>query len=89
MIRLRRHLGPLLTCVPGVIWISTFLVIPFLAIAVISVMSRGEYGEIQLPFTFGNYLRFLGYGTFGFDSVYPLIFARSFVLAAVTTALCF
>jgi len=84
----RKQLAALFTCGPGFLWVCGFLVFPFVAVVVISFLSRGEYGEIQQPWTLGNYSRFLGFGSFGFDAVYPLIFFRSFVLAFVTSVLC-
>lgn len=77
-----------LTCGPGILWIGTLLVFPFIAILVISFLSPGETGEFQLPWTIEHYRRFIGYGSFGFDPVYPLIFARSAVLAFVTSFFC-
>jgi len=77
-----------LTSGPGLLWLSLFLLAPLLAILFISFLTRGVYGEIQWPPTLENYLRLIGFGPFGFDSVYPLIFLRSLALGALTTALC-
>jgi len=73
---------------PGLAWISFFLLVPLLSILVISFLSRGENGEILRPFTFENYRRFAGYGLLGYDPLYPLIIARSLVLALATTLVC-
>ena len=77
-----------LTSGPGLLWLSLFLLAPLLAILFISFLTRGVYGEIQWPPTLENYLRLIGFGPFGFDSVYLLIFLRSLALGALTTALC-
>jgi spermidine/putrescine transport system permease protein len=78
----------LLTSGPAIFWVSVFLLTPLAAILVISLMTRGTYGESQLPFTFENYQRLAGWGLLGFDPLYPRIIARSLLLGAVTTILC-
>ncbi len=70
---------------PASIWIGTFLVLPLIGLAILSFLTRSGYGEIGLPWTFDNFKRFAGFGFFGFDPVYPLIFARTFMLALSTT----
>jgi len=77
-----------LTSGPAIAWVSTFLLLPVVGIAFISFLSRGTYGEIQLPLTAGNYLRLAGFGVLGFDPQYPVIILRSLVLAAGTTVVC-
>ena len=86
--RQHRIAAAICTCGPGALWVGLFLIVPFIAIFVISFLTRGEYGEIQLPWTLANYSRFIGFGAFGYDAVYALIFARSLLLALVTSALC-
>jgi spermidine/putrescine transport system permease protein len=81
-------LGSLITSGPGVLWLVILLLLPLLAVAVISFMTRGDYGETQLPFTVENYKRLLGFGTFGFDALYPIILARSLVLGLGTAIAC-
>src|SRR6266496_4122431 len=73
---------------PGLLWLLVFLLVPMLAIVVISFLTRGAYGELQWPLTLDNYRRFIGFGPFGFDSLYPLIFLRSLAIGGLTTALC-
>ena len=73
---------------PGIAWVSLFLLLPLLGIALISFMTRGSYGELQWPLTFENYKRLLGFGVLGFDSQYPIIIVRSLVLGAGTTLVC-
>lgn len=73
---------------PAIAWVTLFLLIPLVAVAFISFMSRGPYGEIQWPLTLENYKRFMGFGILGFDPLYPLTILRSLVLGAGTAMLC-
>jgi len=73
---------------PGIGWVMAFLLVPLVAIVVISFWSRGTYGQLLPVWTTENYKRFLGFGVFGFDPVYPLIILRSLALGAATAALC-
>ncbi len=82
------EVGAAVTAGPAAVWICIFLLLPLVAIAVISFLSRGEYGEICGRFTLENYRRLLGFGLLGFDPLYPAIFARSLALGAATVALC-
>jgi len=77
-----------LTAGPGLLWVTLFLVLPMVAIVGISFMSRGTYGQQELPLTLENYRRFFGFGIFGFDPLYPLIVMRSLMLGLATTFLC-
>lgn len=77
-----------LTSGPGMGWLLVLLIIPLLAVGVISFMSRGDYGEMELPFTLENYKRLLGFGLLGFDALYPAILARSLALGAFTAVAC-
>jgi spermidine/putrescine transport system permease protein len=74
---------------PGIVWVTVFLLIPLIAIGVLSFMSWSDTKPADLPFTVENYKRFLGFGEFGFEwRTYPLIIARSIILGAGTAALC-
>jgi spermidine/putrescine transport system permease protein len=77
-----------LTSGPGIGWVMVFLLLPLFFILVLSFMTRGEYGGQELPLTGENYKRFLGFGFFGFDMLYPQIIVRSLLLGAGTTLLC-
>ena len=77
-----------LTSGPGILWVSLFLLLPLAGIGVISFLTRGTYGEIELPFTIGNYRRIAGFGLLGFDAQYPQIILRSLLLGAGTTVVC-
>lgn len=73
---------------PGVAWVSLFLLLPLLGVIAVSFASRSEYGEIEWHWTTENFQRFLGFGPFGFEPLYPRIVLRSLGIAAVTMALC-
>ncbi len=77
-----------LTSGPGLLWMLLFLLLPLLAMAFLSFLTRGAYGELEWPLTLQNYKRLVGFGPLGFDSLYPAIFGRSLALAALTAALC-
>ena len=77
-----------LTSGPGILWVSIFLLLPLLGIVAISFASRGAYGDVEWRLTLDNFKRFLGFGVFGFDPLYPKIMLRSLLMAAGTTALC-
>lgn len=73
---------------PGIAWVSVFLLLPLAGIGVISLLSRGTYGEIQMPFGLDNYRRLAGFGLLGYDSQYPAIILRSLGLGLGTTLVC-
>jgi spermidine/putrescine transport system permease protein len=77
-----------LTSGPAILWVTVFLLVPLLAIVLISFMARGAYGEIIWQFTLENYRRFMGFGAFGFDPLYPQIILRSLLLGTATALLC-
>lgn len=78
----------LLLCAPGALWIAMFLLLPLLFVIAVSFFSTGTYGEVERPLTGEHYARFSGFGTFGWEPLYPLIIARSVMLAASSTAMC-
>jgi spermidine/putrescine transport system permease protein len=73
---------------PGLLWLFSFFVLPLAAIVVVGFLSRGDYGEIQLPLTAENYKRVAGFGLLGFDPLYPIILGRSLLIAAITALIC-
>ena len=73
---------------PAVLWLGFFLLLPLAAIVVISFLTRGEYGGVQLPFTLDSYRRLAGFGELGFDLLYPVVLARSLGLGLATAGLC-
>ena len=74
------RLAGLLT--PVTIWLGLFFLIPLLLILTYSFGTSGVYGGITLGFNPGNYLKV-------FDPLYLEIIVRTFVIAAITTVLCF
>jgi spermidine/putrescine transport system permease protein len=76
------------TAGPAALWLGLLLLIPLIAIGVISFLTRGDYGEIGQPFTIENYRRLVGFGILGFDSLYPAILLRSLLLGAGTAIAC-
>jgi spermidine/putrescine transport system permease protein len=78
----------LLSILPGTLWVALFLVVPFLFIAGISFLSRGEFGQVERPWTFANYKQLAGFSLFGFEPLYPVILIRTLLLAAFTAAIC-
>jgi spermidine/putrescine transport system permease protein len=73
---------------PAMFWLLVFFVLPLLIVLGISFFTNGTYGELERPLTLESYQRFLGFSTFGWEPVYPLIIARSLLLAFVTMLLC-
>jgi len=78
----------LYSVLPGAVWIAFFFVVPLLFIAAISFLSRGEFGQVERPWTIANYKQLAGFGLFGFEPVYPMILLRSIFLALITAAIC-
>ncbi len=76
MIRLRS-----IFLAPSAVLLLATMAVPLVIIFVYSVLSRGAYGGVELPWRLENYSRLL-------DLLYGGIFARSFVLAGVATVLC-
>jgi spermidine/putrescine transport system permease protein len=74
--RLRR-----LFLAPTAALLAVTMAAPLAIVCVYSLMTRGAYGGVELPFTFENYTRF-------WDPLYGAILWRSCWIAAVATALC-
>ena len=66
---------------PVLLWLGIFLVIPMIAVLVISFMQRDNAGNIIWSFTLDNYKRF-------FDPLYLGIYWDTLVLSFVTTVIC-
>jgi spermidine/putrescine transport system permease protein len=64
----------------AVVMLSLFFV-PLLIVLFYSLLTRGAYGGVMLPFTWDSYLR-------AFDWLYVSIAWRSFWIAAVSTVFC-
>ncbi len=70
------------------LWLLILFVIPLVCIVGVGFFTNGTYGELELPLTIENYKRFIGFGNFGWNALYPIIIARSLLLAAMTMVLC-
>jgi spermidine/putrescine transport system permease protein len=66
---------------PAAVVMLTLFFIPLLIVLIYSMMTRGAYGGVSLPFSFESYLRV-------FDSLYLGIAWRSFWIAAVSAVAC-
>jgi spermidine/putrescine transport system permease protein len=73
---------------PGTAWLFTFVAAPLLGVLALSVMQRGNYGEIIPAFTTENYSRLIGFGSFGFDPIYLRILLHTLTLSVSSTLLC-
>ena len=81
-VRRRPGLQVLVLILPSLFWLVIFFALPLIIVFVYSFLTRGPYGQIVWDFNLQNYVRF-------FDPLYLRIFARSFRIAGITTALCF
>ena len=66
---------------PTAVLMAITMLAPLAIIVVYSLLTRGAYGGVELPWTFENFTRL-------WDPVYGAIFLRSFWVAAVATVLC-
>ncbi len=66
---------------PAWIWLAALFAAPFAIVLAYSLLTRGAYGGLGLPWTLENYRRLL-------DPLYLVIVLKSFLMAAETTALC-
>jgi len=66
---------------PARIWMAALFAAPFAIVIAYSLLTRGVYGGLGLPWTLENYRRV-------FDPLYLEIGLRSFWMAAATTAIC-
>lgn len=66
---------------PARIWIGLFFAAPLIIILGYSLLTRGDYGGVEQPWTLENYIRFA-------DPLYAGILVRSFAMAIAATALC-
>ena len=77
-----------LLAAPALLWLLVLFIIPLALVVGLGFFSNGEFGEVERPFTLEHFARFLGFGSFGWEPLYPLIIARSLLLAALTMLLC-
>lgn len=70
----------------GVAWLVLLLALPGAFLAVLAVLSRGVYGQVEWDLTLRNLARLLGFGTFGWSADLLRILLRSLWVALATTA---
>jgi spermidine/putrescine transport system permease protein len=70
------------------LWLGIFVFLPLGLVLAVSFLSRGEYGQVQLPFTLENYRRLAGWTELGFDPLYPRVLLRTLLLSGGVTVLC-
>lgn len=78
----RAFLSRLVFLVPGLTYITAFMLIPLGFIIAYTFLSRGTYGGIEFIFTLDNYTRAL-------DSLYLGVLIKSILIAATSTILAF
>lgn len=66
---------------PARLWLVVLFAAPFAVTAAYSLLTRGAYGGLDLPWSFDSYLRLA-------DPLYLSIVARSLWLAGLATAIC-
>jgi spermidine/putrescine transport system permease protein len=73
---------------PGTLCLIVFLAAPCVALFILSLAERGEFGTIRWTVTGENYMRLIGYNLFGWSPDFLFIMLRSLREALVTTAAC-
>lgn len=66
---------------PGRLTMGILFVVPLMIVVAYSLLTRGDYGGVESPWTGESYIRL-------FDPLYGMILLRSFWMAAVTTVIC-
>ena len=66
---------------PAWFWMAALFAAPFVIVIFYSLLTRGAYGGLGLPWTLESYQRVA-------DPLYLAILLRSFVMAAATTGIC-
>ncbi len=77
-----------LLAAPAMLWLLVLFLIPLALVVGLGFFTNGEFGEIERPLTLEHFARFLGFGSFGWEPLYPIIIVRSLLLAAMTMLLC-
>jgi spermidine/putrescine transport system permease protein len=70
-----------LILLPTALWLAVFMLLPLLILLVYSLGSRNALGQIELGFSFHNYVRF-------FAGPYLAALGRSILLSGLTTLIC-
>jgi spermidine/putrescine transport system permease protein len=66
---------------PAWLWLAALFAAPFAIVLAFSLLTRGSYGGLDLPWTLESYERLA-------DPLYLRVFVRSFWMAALATATC-
>jgi spermidine/putrescine transport system permease protein len=66
---------------PAWLWLILLFLAPLAIVCAYSLLTRGVYGGVELPWTWESYQRMM-------DPLYAIILVRSIVLAAAATAIC-
>jgi spermidine/putrescine transport system permease protein len=66
---------------PARIWMALFFAAPMGIVVAYSLLTRGDYGGVEQPWTLESYRRF-------FDPLYGVILVRSFAMASAATLIC-
>jgi spermidine/putrescine transport system permease protein len=66
---------------PTRLWMLVFFAAPFAIVLAYSLLTRGVYGGVELPWTIEGYQRLI-------DPLYLTILARSFIMALAATLIC-
>ncbi len=74
-----------LFCGPGLVWLAVFVFLPLAFILGASFLTRGDEGQIGVPWTLENYRRLAGWSELGFDPLYPRVVGRTLAMAAAVT----
>lgn len=74
-------------CVPGAAWLILWVLMPLGLVVGMGFLSRGEYGGVERPWTWANYLRLAGVDELGFDPLYPQVLGRTLAVALLVTGL--
>lgn len=75
-----------LTCGPGFLWLMAFVFLPLAGIVGASFLTRGDEGQMGMPWTFENYRRLAGWSELGFDPLYPQVLGRTLAMSLGVTA---
>lgn len=66
---------------PAQVWMAMFFLAPLMIVGAYSLLTRGEYGGVEQPWTFESFSRAL-------DPLYGSILLRSLAMALAATVLC-
>lgn len=76
----KKWLSGFFLIVPGVGWLTAFMIVPCLIVFVFSFFERGVYGGIDYTFTLENFSRSV-------EPIYRSIFLKSALIAGLTTSI--